>query len=197
MTRRFLRWQPNKSHYLHKFLHGNIVCHISTFDDEHWRRVAAYFRAGGKRGQRMKDFLDTMRAYREEDRLKMLLLPRRRQRRRRGAAAAAAAGAAIPDPKKQKTAWGRSLVAAFAKVVEACRFPQQPEGGGDDENPARLFVLDEKVMEYTSDWCFACNLEATNHERNKEHLLGKKSTEDERRQVFQVGASVFVLQVPM
>jgi hypothetical protein len=45
--------QPNKCHYIHKYLHGNLICHISVTNEEHWKRVAAYFKAGGRRSKQV------------------------------------------------------------------------------------------------------------------------------------------------
>jgi hypothetical protein len=50
-----LDWQPNKCHYIHKYLHGNLICHSSTTNEEHWKRVAAYFKAGGRKSKQVKN----------------------------------------------------------------------------------------------------------------------------------------------
>ena len=30
-----------------------MICHISTTDQEHWKRVAAYFKAGGRKSKQV------------------------------------------------------------------------------------------------------------------------------------------------
>ena len=52
LTRKWVG-QPNKCHYMHKYLHGNIICHISTTNEDHWRRVAAYYKAGGRKSKQV------------------------------------------------------------------------------------------------------------------------------------------------
>jgi hypothetical protein len=39
-----MQWQVNKSHYLHRFLHGNIIRHVTFVDQEHLQRVFKYNR---------------------------------------------------------------------------------------------------------------------------------------------------------
>ncbi len=84
--------------------------------------------------------------------------------------------------------WNRDLIVAFNELLQAVRFPQELAGAagrggavaedGDDSGnnrgdnddgvdgqlePNLLFVMDESLMEYTSNWCTACNLLATRH----------------------------------
>ena len=58
------------------------------------------------------------------------------------------------------------------------RFRQGGEQG--DSSPNMLLVLDERVMEYTSEWCNACNMDATNHIKIKKRLFGDNATDDDR-----------------
>lgn len=39
-----MQWQANKSHYLHKFLHGNMLLHMSNVDNSHLDRLYKYYR---------------------------------------------------------------------------------------------------------------------------------------------------------
>jgi hypothetical protein len=46
------------------------------------------------------------------------------------------------------------------------------------------FILDENIMDYTSDWCTACNTEATNHIPIKEFLFGTGSAQGRGKNPF-------------
>jgi hypothetical protein len=37
-------FQANKSHYLHRFLHGNMALHISVVSSDHMDRIYKYYR---------------------------------------------------------------------------------------------------------------------------------------------------------
>ena len=77
----------------------------------------------------------------------------------------------------RRNTWSKALVAAFGKLIAAVRFRQ---GGEKPADGRLLLVLDERIMEYTSEWCNACNLEATNHIKIKKRLFGDNATEDDR-----------------
>lgn len=178
--------QPNKCHYLHKYLHGNLICHISTTNEQHWARVAAYFKAGGRKSKQVvfcvfndptyalnkvstntktqvRNHVEAMREYMHDvpfqddvedgvDGLHTLTEDRR-------------------------STWSRPLVSAFSRLVGAVRFRQ---GGAKNATGNMLLVLDEHIMEYTSEWCNACNMEATNHLKIKRRLFGEDATEEDR-----------------
>jgi hypothetical protein len=92
------------------------------------------------------------------------------------------------DRDMNRAFWNRDLIVAFNELLQATRFPQEQQipaaaaeedgdenhGGVDDHQlhqPNLLFVMDESLMEYTSNWCTACNLLATRHIEIKGHLF--------------------------
>ena len=81
-------------------------------------------------------------------------------------------------PSDRRTTWSRALVEAFSKLISAVRFRQgglqQADNGGH-----MLMMLDERIMEYTSEWCNACNMDATNHIKIKKRLFGDTATEQD------------------
>ncbi len=159
-----MQWQSNRCHYIHSFLHANIICHLSTADPAHWTRVATYFKArkrgGANGGSQNKGMEDPQARMKDASQV---------QGRRR--------------------MWSKELVSVFNNLISAVRFKQgnapAPNGGN------MMFVLTEELMNFTSEWCNACNIEATNHIRNKEMLFGKNATEEDR------GAFKPCLNLPM
>ena len=165
-TRRliWLYTQANLCHYIHKYLHGNIICHISTMDVEHWKRVAAYFKAGGRRSKQARSHSDAMQEY-------MTDIPYKNNVRGGDANYERA-----PNAPNRRTTWGKPLVAAFNKLISAVRFRQ----GGKSPTSSMLFFMDERIMEYTSEWCNACNLQATNAIKIKNRLFGATATSEDQ-----------------
>jgi len=89
-------------------------------------------------------------------------------------------GAAIIHslPEDRRTTWSKPLVSAFSRLIAAVRFRQ---GGQKAASGGMLMMaLDERIMEYTSEWCNACNMEATNHIKIKRRLFGEDATEEDR-----------------
>ena len=146
-----MQWQSNRCHYLHKFLHGNIICNLSTSDPMHWTRVATHYKARKKASSVSKI------SGQEEIERKL--------------------DAAYRTPGRRKT-WSKELVTSFSRLISACRFHQ----GGQEPvgSKGRGLLINERLMEYTSEWCNACNIEATNHVKNKGMLFGARATEEDR-----------------
>lgn len=144
-----MQWQPNKCHYIHRFLHPNLICHLSTVDQAHWSRVATKFKSKKKIAENKKGQEDVASRLKE----------------------------AAAVEKRTKT-WKKDLVLTFNKLIASVRFRQggqQTADGGD-----MRFVFKESLMEYTSEWCNACNMEATNHIKIKDMLFGAGSSEEDR-----------------
>jgi hypothetical protein len=82
--------------------------------------------------------------------------------------------------------WTLPVVTSFNKLIKAVTFSQQ------DVQPmnTRLFVIDERLMEYTSEWCTACNLEATNHIRIKDLLFRLQEAKGKNKNAFMPFADV-------
>ena len=78
----------------------------------------------------------------------------------------------------RRSTWPKQLVAAFSRLISAVRFRQGGERSDSSHN--MLLVLDERVMEYTSEWCNACNMDATNHIKIKKRLFGENASDDDR-----------------
>jgi hypothetical protein len=78
------------------------------------------------------------------------------------------------------SSWNSSLIAGFNGLIGRLRFRQGEE---PPTNPMH-FILDENIMEYTSDWCTACNTEATNHIPIKEFLFGTSSAQGRAKNPF-------------
>ena len=77
------------------------------------------------------------------------------------------------------------MVAAFNKLIAKVTF-SQPQV----QPTTRLFVIDEHLMEYTSEWCTACNLEATNHIRIKDLLFRLQEAKGKNKNAFMPFADV-------
>jgi hypothetical protein len=75
--------------------------------------------------------------------------------------------------RKRRNYWDIGMVKQFNKLIGSVRFKQ---GNGGSKGPANMcFVMDEKLMQHTSDWCTACNLAATHHIPIKDFLFGTNS----------------------
>ncbi len=75
--------------------------------------------------------------------------------------------------RKRRNYWNIGMVKEFNKLINSVRFKQ---GSAQKSRSANsCFVLDEKLMQYTSDWCTACNLAATHHIPIKDFLFGTNS----------------------
>jgi hypothetical protein len=136
------QWQAEHSHYLHRYLHANVLFHISAADKDHWARVATHFNAARDMAGKSPETLVSN-------------------------------AAKIKDPGKRTTSWSLPVAKAFNALIDSVRFG----GSSGDRNDAGgcMFVLDEKCMSFTGEWCRACNLEATNHERIKGMLFSSSS----------------------
>ena len=149
-----MQWQANQCHYIHRFLHPNLICHIATADPAHWSRVATKFKSKKKKANDKKKGQEDVTT-----RLKK----------------------AAAVEKRTKT-WEKDLVLTFNRLIAANRFKQG--AGQQQQAPAApnnmCFIFNERLMEYTSEWCNACNMEATNHIKIKDMLFGMGSTEDDR-----------------
>lgn len=88
---------------------------------------------------------------------------------------------------KRRKMWSKDLVQAFNNLLSSARFKPlstavattTAAGNASAPKLARPFVFDEQVMEYTSEWCNACNLEATNHRLTTKMLFGTNATEED------------------
>jgi len=158
-----MQWQSNRCHYIHSFLHANLICHLSTADPAHWTRVATSFKARkrGEGGRSIKGLEDPY--------------PRLSQ------------AASVQGRRKM---WSKELVLTFNTLISSVRFKQADTPSMPSVSNL-MFVFNEDLMNFTSEWCNACNMEATNHIRNKEMVFGKGSTEEDR------GAFNPFMNVPM
>lgn len=193
--------QPNKCHYIHKFLHANLIRNISTFDEAHWRRVAMYFKSSARRTRQERQDGDADDG--NSNNMSWFTGGLQSWWNRNGKNGKKKGGnSAIPDvlmdppetEAKRRKMWSKELVQAFNNLTFAVRFePMNVASHAADASPKSTgpFVLDEKIMEYTSEWCNACNMEATNHAFTKNMLFGAGAT-DEDKSVFKP-----LLNVPM
>jgi hypothetical protein len=74
--------------------------------------------------------------------------------------------------RKRARSWGVPVASAFNELIKSIRCSGQDGIGADS---GMLFVLDERCMDFTGEWCRACNMEATNHIKIKQMLYGSAS----------------------
>ena len=93
---------------------------------------------------------------------------------------------------RRATSWSLPVVQAFNSLASSLRFDQHLQRGNGEPPANLLFVLDESKMDYTSDWCTACNLEATSHDRTKKLLFSrvKKKKEEKKNEFFHLFSAI-------